>query len=36
MKIEAALEEISRCAGTQFDPDIAQVFVNTYGFASYE
>jgi diguanylate cyclase (GGDEF)-like protein/PAS domain S-box-containing protein len=35
MKIEAALEEISRCAGTQFDPDIAQVFVNTYQSTVY-
>ncbi|MCF0134933.1 MAG: PAS domain S-box protein, partial [Lachnospiraceae bacterium] len=28
MTREAALEEIARCAGTQFDPAIAQCFIN--------
>jgi diguanylate cyclase (GGDEF)-like protein/PAS domain S-box-containing protein len=35
MKVGPALEEISRCSGTQFDPDIAKVFVNTYQSTVY-
>jgi len=29
MSREAAIEELKRCAGTQFDPEIAQLFINT-------
>jgi diguanylate cyclase (GGDEF)-like protein/putative nucleotidyltransferase with HDIG domain len=30
LSVEEALEEIRRCAGTQFDPEIAKVFVTQY------
>ena len=30
MQVETALEEILACAGTQFDPEIAQLFAHTY------
>lgn len=30
MDVEAALEEISRCAGKQFDPEISRLFVNIH------
>ena len=34
MKVEAALVEIERCAGTQFQPTIAEAFLSLAEFAS--
>ena len=31
---EEALEEISRCANSQFDPELAQIFINCQHSAS--
>ena len=30
LTVEEALEEITKCAGTQFDPEIAKAFVTRY------
>ncbi len=30
--IQAALEEIHRCSGTQFDPDLVSLFLEILGF----
>ena len=36
LTIGAALAEIERCAGTQFDPEIAQVFLAAYDAGEIE
>ncbi|MFA6735878.1 MAG: hypothetical protein WC102_10370 [Saccharofermentanales bacterium] len=31
MSKDEAIEEIRKCSGTQFDPDIAQIFIEEVG-----
>jgi len=36
MSTECALEEVSRCAGTQFDPAVAKLFLEVWGSLSVD
>jgi HD-GYP domain-containing protein (c-di-GMP phosphodiesterase class II) len=31
MPVDEALEELRRCSGTQFDPDVVERFINIVG-----
>jgi HD-GYP domain-containing protein (c-di-GMP phosphodiesterase class II) len=33
LSVEAALREVERCAGTQFDPALAELFLRTWSTA---